>query len=238
MRVVTTCSGHGFREYGHRVLEGWRLWPRTAELRWYTEGYSIPETPGVEAVPLEHNQSLQNFKRKFGRYVPPGYLWDIVKFSHKVFAAIDGLSDYDGIGVWLDADCVTTKTIPDGMIEGLLERDAYIGVFQRAGLYTETGLWVVNCAHPQHRAFMSMWQEWYESGGFKTLQGWTDCHTLDATIRKFSKAGLIKVTNLSGEYGNDPHPMAKVPLAEYLDHCKGRRKIAGISPENQYRTAA
>ena len=236
MRVVTTCHKDGFEQYGHRALAGWKHWPKSAELHWYTEDYDIADTPGVVAVPNRHLQALQDFKRKHGGYRPPNYLWDVVRFAHKVFAAIDALAGYKGIGVWMDADCVTYRDIPEGMVEALLERDAYIGIFGRRGMYTETGFWVMDCSHPQHEAFLSTWQEWYDSGAFRTLGGWTDCHTLDATIRKFRDA--IKVTNLSGEFADDMHPMAKVELAKYLDHTKGPRKLSGASPENQYREAA
>ena len=236
MRVVTTCHEAGFEQYGHRALAGWKHWPRDAELHWYTEGYEIPSTPGVVAVPIEQIQSLARFKERHAGFVPPSYIWDVVRFSNKVFAACDALASYKGIGVWMDADCVTYADIPAGYVEGLLERDAYLGAFQRTGMYTETGFWVMDCSHVQHEAFVGVWQEWYDSAAFKSLGGWTDCHTLDATIRKFK--GLIKVTNLSGAFAAEMHPMAKADLGRFVDHTKGPRKDGGTSPENTFRQAA
>lgn len=238
MRVVTTCNKEGFDAYGHRLLDGWKHWPREAELHWYTEGFDLPETPGVRAIPMDHLQALSSFKRHHFKYRPPNYLYDVVRFSHKVYAAVDGLSTYNGLGVWLDADCVTYRDIPPDYLRSLLTKDAYIGLFQRAGTYSETGLWIVDCSHPQHQSFMQTWQDFYDSGAFASLGGWTDCHTLDATIRKFTKADFIKVTNLSGEHADNMHPMSKVDLGRYIDHCKGRRKVAGVSPENPHRAAA
>jgi len=218
------------------MIDGWKHWPRDAELWWYTEDYDVPETAGVKTVPVSHLQQLTDLKRRYGKYVPPAYIWDVVRFSHKVFAAIDALSDYRGIGVWLDADCVTHNDIPDGYIENMLEKESYIGIFRRDGMYTETGFWVMDCSHPVHNDFLQTWAGWYDSGGFATLGGWTDCHTLDATIRKFK--GQIKVTNLSGEHSSNMHPMSQVDLAKYIDHCKGPRKLEGFSPENAHREAA
>lgn len=238
MRVVTTCHKEGFERYGHRVLDGWKHWPRNAELYFYTEGYTIPETPGVKAIDLNKVPSLAQFKERYADYVAPNYLFDVVRFSHKVYAAADAFSDYKGLGVWMDADCVTYRDIPEGFIEGLLPKGAYIGHFRRAGLYTETGFWIVDCSHEQHEAFMQAWLGWYENHTFKALANWTDCETLDATIRQFIKNKLIQAHSLSGEFEKDPHPMAKVELAQYIDHCKGPRKEAGASPENAFRGAA
>jgi hypothetical protein len=233
MRLVTTCHAEGYELYGHRLLESWKHWPVDAELWWYTEGFSLPanKPDGIVEISLEKIPALQAFKSKYANYTPPNYLYDVVRFSNKVFAAIDALADYQGIGVWMDADCVTRQDIPEGFIEGHLGRN-YMAMFKRRGMYTETGFWLMDCRHPQHRAFLDMWGDWYESGAFKQLANWTDCETLDATVRKFGE--LIKTASLSGAFENDMHPMAKVELAKYIDHCKGGRKAAGFSPENKW----
>lgn len=237
IRVVTTCHKQGFEDYGKRCLESWGNWPKNAELWWYTEGYELPETERVVQVPNTKIQSLQSFKLKFDYYLSPRYLFDVVRFSNKVYAAIDALSDFNGIGVWLDADCVTYKQIPDGFIESLLPSDRYIALFKRAGMFSETGFWVMNCAHPEHQAFLSYWQEWYDSGSFKQLGNWTDCEALDATIRKFEKHNLIRSISLSGGHEREMHPMALSDVGKYIDHCKGTRKKDGFSPENINREA-
>lgn len=237
MRVVTTCHKAGWEQYGHRLVESWKNWPRDAELWFYTEGFSI-DRDDVTEVPNTKIEALQNFKNKYGHYQPVSYLYDVVRFSNKVYAACDALMDYKGLGVWLDADCVTYQPFPDGYIESLLPKGAYIALFKRAGMYSETGFWVMDCSHPQHQAFLSTWMEWYESGMFKHLGNWTDCETLDATIRKFEKAGQIVSASLSGEHAKDMHPMSKVDLARYVDHRKGARKVLDHSPENKFAAEA
>lgn len=237
MRVVTTAHKEGYEVYAHRLRDTWHLWPESAELYWYTEGYDV-SGPRITAIENTKLQSLQMFKSRFSNYRPPSYLFDVVRFSHKVYAAIDALIDYDGIGVWLDSDCVTLQQIPEGYIESLLPAGKYIGMFMRRGMYTETGFWIMDCRHEQHRAFLSTWQDWYDSRSFVGLSNWTDCETLDATVRKFMKAGLIEAYSLSGDQDIDGHPMAHVELAKYIDHCKGPRKIAGYSPENANVAAA
>jgi hypothetical protein len=62
--------------------------------------------------------------------------------------------------------------------------------------------------------------------------------TLDATIRAFVRDGLIKTHNLSGEFHKSMHPQAKTEFGQYFDHCKGPRKVVGVSPENEQRHKA
>ena len=237
MRVVTTCHKAGFEQYGHRVLEGFKHWPKDTELWWYTEGFKLPKTDGIVEIDISTLLGLEVFKEQYGKYIAPNYLYDVVRFSNKVFAVNHALSNYKGIGVWMDADCVTYKDIPEGFIEGHLQ-GSYIALFKRKGMYSETGFWVMDCSHSTHLDFMDTWCRWYEEGLFKDMPNWTDCETLDTTIRIFEKKGLIKSVSLSGDFDKTTHPMSKVELGKYIDHCKGARKNKGFSPENRFRNAA
>ena len=236
MRVVTTCHAAGLEEYGHRWLDSRKNWPEGTEFWFYTEGYELP-ADGMTVRDFAALEPFQAWKRKYRRYLPPDWQWDVVKYAHKVFAAADALYDYDGVGVWLDADCVTYAPLPEGLIEAQV-KDVYLACYQRTGMYTETGMWVMNCAHPNHRAFLDAWREWYFSGRFKDLSQWHDCITLDATIRGFLKESAITVNNLSGEHHKSMHPQARTELGRYIDHAKGPRKAEGVSPENKFRVAA
>lgn len=234
MRVCTTCNADGFERYGHRILDGWKHWPLGTELWWYVEGFMLPtdRPAGIVEISCDKLQSLQSFKLRHADFVPPGYLYDVVRFSHKVFAACDALREYKGVGVWMDADCVTRQDIPAGYIEGHL-KGAYMAMLKRAGMYTETGFWIMDCSHPHHEDFLQTWAGWYDGGAFRNLANWTDCETLDATVRRFEKAQHIKTVSLSGKFEKDMHPMAKIELGKYIDHCKGARKELGYSPEAQ-----
>ncbi len=233
MRVVTTVHKEGFDQYGHRWLEGRKFWPKGTEFWFYTEGFDLP-ADGMVVRDLMAIEEFATWKRKYGFYTPPGWQWDVVKYAHKVFAAIDALMDYDGIGVWLDADCVTFAQIPEGLIEAQV-KDDYIAHYGRTGMYTETGMWIVNCAHEQHKNFCATWKDIYHAEQFKNLPQWHDCMTLDATIRAFTRDKLITTHNLSGEHHKAMHPQAKTEFGQYIDHCKGPRKMVGASPENTNR---
>ena len=223
MRVVTTCSKQGFDDYGYRWLEGRKHWP-TTDFQFYTEGYSV-DCPGKDFRDLPE---FSQWKLKHARYLSPSWKYNVVGFAHKVFAACDALYDYDGIGVWLDADCVTFKDIPADLIAGYV-RDVYMAIYARTGMYTETGLWIMDCSYKGHREFLDKWRDYYLSEKYKNLLQWHDCMTLDATLR----ATGVPTFNLSGEHGRLLHPQAVSELGQYVDHCKGPRKALGRSPENR-----
>jgi hypothetical protein len=235
MRVVTTNGNKGYEVYGHRFVDSWQNWPESAELWWYVEDYEVPDLPRTTVVPLTKLQGLQNLKSNYAHYKPVSWQWDVVRFANKVYAAYDALKGYKGIGVWLDNDCVTFNKVPDGYIESLLD-GAYLGIFRRVGLHTETGFWVMDCSHEQHEAFLEAWIDWYDSSRFKELPEWHDCWTLDMTVRQFEKAGLIKVQNLTVKGDKSMHPLSNAELGKYIDHCKGQRKLTGFSPENKNRS--
>lgn len=226
MKVVTTVHKAGFEQYGHRWVESMKNWPG-AEFVMYSEGFTTDE---VRCVDVDSVQRLAAFKERHKGYVPPSWRHDIVRFSNKVYAAYDAFYDYDGIGVWLDADAVTFAAVPEGYVEGQLG-DAYLAHFKRAGWYTETGLWLMNCAHPGHKAFLDKWVSWYETDAYRKLHEWHDCTTLDATI----KATGVPTRSLSGEHDGSMHPMALADFGRFVDHCKGARKADGFSPENPNR---
>lgn len=253
MKVVTTVHKAGLEQYGFRWFESMKNWPENTEFRAYVEGFpdkdaaaqavvkSCMDHPLFKGIGLgrgpwpelpltvprtEDVPRLEAFKQRYSTYKAPDWRHDIVRFSNKVFAAYDALYDHDGIGVWLDADVVTDKPIPAGYVEDQLG-DAYLAHFDRPGHYTETGLWLMNCAHPKHREFLDLWVRWFEEDAFTRFDEWHDCTTLDATIRLTG----VPTKSLSGRYGNLMHPMAKADFSRYLDHCKGARKVAGSSPE-------
>lgn len=229
MRVVTTCHKAGLEQYGHRWLESRKNWPKGTEFLFYREGFEV-DCPGKDFSELA---DFSAWKARHRFYRAPDWRFDVVRFSHKVFAACDALYDYDGIGVWLDADCVTYKKIPKGLIEKQVD-GVYLACFQRTGLYTETGLWVMDCRHEKHKEFLDRWRDWYFSGRFKRLPQFHDCMTFDGTIRQMG----VPVRNLSGGFAKHMHPLSVTELGKYVDHCKGGRKELGYSPENKFRKAA
>ena len=234
MRVVTTCHKAGWDQYGPQCLEGLKKWPADAEIRWYTEGFDLPKQGKVVEVKGESLERLQAFKSRWRHLKPPDWRFDVVRFANKAYALYDALRDYDGFGVWMDADIVTHKRMPKDYLRNLLPDGYYVGLFQRDGMHTETGLMLFDCSHPQHQNFMDSYIDWYESGRFQEAYQWHDCVMMDATVRSYERAELIKSHNLSGKASNMSHPMAVHDFAQYADHLKGNRKRLQYSPENEH----
>jgi hypothetical protein len=236
MHYVTTCNRDGFQLYGDKFLSGWGHFPQDASLTWYTEGFDLPQMDRLTAIDNTTLADLQAFKAKFAFYRPPYYLWDVVRFSHKIYAVYDAMRNRTGLAAWIDADMVPFADIPEGWAEGLLNKGDYIALFRRRGFYSECGFWVVDCDHPQHGPFMDALKSAYDDASFKGLQEWHDSYIMDVVVRQFERAGLITVTNLSGDHVNEEHPMAKHEMSKWLDHLKGpTRKKLGVSPENEHR---
>ena len=234
MRCVTTCHKAGYDQYGEKCRQGLKYWPAEAEFVWYCEGFDLPPTERVTAKRNEDLPRLEEFKAKHSRYRPPDWRYDVVRFSNKVYAVHDALYDHKGLGVWMDADIVATKPIPSEYIESLLPDGAYIALFQRDGMHSECGLWLVDCDHPQHKRFLDTLLALYEQGTYRQAHEWHDSVLMDSTIRAFQREHLIEVHNLSGQYKGDDHPMAKHDIAMYVDHLKGPdRKNLGFSPERR-----
>lgn len=193
--------------------------------------------PRVRRIDNATLPELQAFKKRHEKFVPPSYIYDVVRFSNKVFAVYDALYDHKGIGVWIDADMVPYRDIPKGYIESLLKPGDYVAMFRR-NFHSECGLWVVDCSHPEHQSFMEMFRALYTEDKFKALREWHDSYLMDKVVEHFEREAMIRVTNLSDSDGA-AHPMATHEIAKYLDHLKGpSRKNLGFSPENQYRNAA
>lgn len=226
MRVVTTSHRRGYEDFGHRWIESRKNWPKGTEFIYYTEGYLV-DCPSKDVADLPE---FIDWKLKHATYKAPDWRFNVVGFAHKVFTIHDALYDYDGVGVWLDADCVTYQKIMAGLIQSYV-KEHYVACFQRVGMHTETGMIVFDCAHELHKPFLDAWRNWYLSEQYKKLAFWTDCHTFDAT----GKMLQVAANNLSREHSKEMHPMAKAEIGQYIDHQKGARKELDKSPENEYR---
>lgn len=226
MRVFTTSSKQGFEDFGYRWLEGRKLWPKGTEFLYYTEGFSV-DCPGKDVSEIHE---LQAFKSRHQVYRAPDWRFDVVKFANIAFAGYDALYDHPGLGMRLDADCVTYEPIPEGLIESLIG-DAAIATYQRVGMYSEIGIYICNGSHPKHKEFWDCYRDWYVTDKFKKFSMWHDCIGFDYAV----KATNTPIANLSGEHGKSLHPQALSELGKYVDHMKGHRKAMAQSPENKWR---
>lgn len=178
------------------------------------------------------DQEQKTFIEKWKDHKPESYLWDIVKFSHKIFAlekCADAVKDDIDYLIWLDADVISKHPITYDWLKSVLPADdevvSYLG---RDGFYSECG-WVAYNLRAGGYDLLNQMKNEYVLGHFNDYtKGYTDCHVLDKCL--FGK----KAKNLSSFYIKDTTDIdvwAKSLLAEKMAHRKGNRK--NIAAENR-----
>lgn len=186
------------------------------------------------------------FMERWKDHKPESYMFDVVKFSHKVFAlekCADALKDSYDYLIWLDSDVITKQKVTYEWLKEVLpnigeddttsEVCSYLG---REGWYSECG-WVAYNLKAAGYQLLKFMKGMYVKDQFKdTLKdGWTDCHVFD-----LQRAGL-RAKNLSpfykhGETQIDVWPQSK--LAEKMVHRKGKRKHVAAQQRNNPNSGA
>jgi len=236
--VVTSFNERLFKEYAHRWLASVGNWPSNAKHIVYAEDFTPPKVDGVEVRDLHKCcPDLVAFKEQYAGKSSTDWRWNATKFANKVYAAAHALRNHDGMGIWLDADCITYEKIPDDLLETLIPEGNYLAFFRRSSMYTETGFWAVDCSHPMNKAFLSAFEGVYNSGEIFLQPEWHDCVAFDLVRKRFQDKGM-RTHNLTPKQYPQLHPMSVSVLAPYIDHCKGpSRKKLGYSPEYGNRAA-
>jgi len=246
--AVTTCSEKGWKLYGQRMVHSFSMyWPKV-DLHLYAEGF----TPDVRAKTHQLPEWQVEFKKRHaddptmngranGKY---DLTHDAVRFSHKVGAVVDMiehmLSFKTALGsmvadvvIWIDADVLTHAPVTRSFLEGLAADwpNTAIAWLNRAKKYPECGFVMFNLRHPSLPALIRMWKTYYTHDMFLTLDGWTDCHTLQRAVQ----LAEVPWASLSGGHTNVGHPFVNGPLGAVMDHLKGNRKQVGKSSRHDLR---
>lgn len=242
IKVVTTMSAAGWNQHGGRMVESFRKhWPTNVELIVYAEGFHVPGYMGATTRKLPSWQEEFKIRHRWNRVAngqTPSrydYRFDAVKFSHKVGAVVDaGLSQTDGIMIWLDADTFTHAPVTHEWLEDLFPEPSYIAWLDRLNHYPECGFVMFRCSHRSHRIAMEGFRGFYTSDGVLSLPQTHDSYVLQVLIERMFKAGDIeKPVSLSGDGRKASHVLANSPLSDRIDHLKGDRKRIGRTPKRE-----
>jgi hypothetical protein len=126
---------------------------------------------------------------------------------------------------YVDADCNFLGSLENfSQVSELQGFD--VGYFGR-NTFTETGVLFFRL-RPEVGEFLEKWTSLYFTDEFKSLGGWTDCHTFDFCRKNTNVSLVFKNLNSINEQN---HPIAKSFLKTLVDHRKGDRKVMDISPE-------
>lgn len=233
--VVTTTNAQGWEETGRRMAESFVAhWP--CDLTVYAEAFDV-DVPGVrqrhlpawmEEFKAEHSVHPLRVGKVGPRYT---YIYDAVKFAHKVAALTDfGDELTDGVLIWLDADTYTHSEVTEEWLTGLFPEPAYIAWLDRLNSHPECGFVMFRCSHPYHRNFMQSFRNLYTSGELFKLRETHDSFALQWLVGTKQASGKIPApASLSGAARRTSHPAINGPLGACIDHMKGPRKQNGRS---------
>ena len=240
--VVTGFTPEGYEEYGREFIETFEnFWPRSIHLVVYTweptklsRGEDLP-------IPWECVRFLDKHAENDaarGRVYRTGMRWkakeieqgysfryDAWKFSQMAFYTRDAMRYVeDGVLVWMDADVVTFKQVPEGFVESLLG-DAVVAYLGRRGTHSETGF--VAFRLPYAERLINEWADLYATGRIFALAEWHSAHAFDIAKDTTCMEGRDLTP------GGRGHVWFQSPLGKYMDHRKGPRKALGRSPERR-----
>lgn len=242
INAVTCFSLKGWKETGTLLVKGFiEHWPKDTYLTVYVDDpipkNSLIRDDRVKYKILNHPELLSFKERHVNNKEANGlgsrskkggkdYMFDAVRFSHKVFTLFQFLEEEKtNLLIWLDGDSRTHSKVEVKDILNWIPPNKFAGYLARPWMYTETGFHIFNMDHEISKSFLNTWKEYYTQDTIFKLDKWTDCHTYDAAKLNFDDGYWH---NLSPNVRNN-HPFINGPLGEFMDHMKGPRKIKGTS---------
>jgi hypothetical protein len=250
VNVVTTMHLDGYERYGRTMIRTFLdHWPANAQLTVYAQDFEVAERSDRLGILNLHETcpELLTFKKANTEPWKNGltgsaaskqawvkltdahnFKFDAVKFSNKVFAYCRQATLTDArYLVWLDADTVTLKPIPEDFIPSLGK--AFIEYLGRRYTHSECGFMRFDMHRPNAQEFFSTIRAMYETGEIYTLNEWHDSFVFDVVRSVMCASGTIDAHSIS-KYDVSRHPFIDSVLGAYMDHLKGnRRKILGSS---------
>lgn len=238
---VTTFVKKTYEEVAYKLVESFdNCWPKHYQFLALSEGCNVqrPSDRILTADLASVATGLSEFKQRH-RFNPGAnghfgstynYIFDCVKWSHKVFA-VEVAAEYTDaeFAIYIDADIFTFDQVPDAFLKSLIPENADIAFMPRKNMYSECSFVIYKLRNPLVRSFIFEHTEAYRSDKIFNLPGWTDCHIFDALVAKYSRGGLLKFHNINDGVPHSMHPFINGPLGRYMDHMKGARKNTGKS---------
>ena len=225
--VVTATNDKLFKDYAHRFLEGFPH--KHLDLVVYAETYlDIPHKAITD----------KDFAQRNAHRPVTSYKYDAVRFHWKVNAIqtlinrdAQSLKDYTSI-LWLDSDIVFLKDIDQTWINKHLHTNDIMSYMGRPNYYSEMGIIYFNLEHEHTIEYINEVWEYYTSDEVYNLQEQHDSYVWDYVRIKREFENNWKFRNLGVDYKVPGGHIAIHLYGDYMDHCKGKRKVAGYSAEN------
>jgi hypothetical protein len=238
--VITSYSKEGYYNSGKLMVSSFvKHWPKEICLTVYIDEdvkekvisenvkYVILDNPDLSLFKKRHEMNEEakglGSKMKDGKQY---FIFDAIKFSHKVFAVIDFVEKNEtDILLWLDGDTRTHANVSYDDVISWCPSEKFASYLARPWKYTETGFHMFRMKHKISKDFFEKWKSYYVNDTVFKLSGWTDCHTYDESKLSFNDKHWH---NLSPDT-KVGHPFINGVLGNFMDHMKGERKMKGTS---------
>lgn len=238
--VVTGWSPQGLQQYAYRFIETFdRYWPSSVRLIAYVEEkVDLPrgecrllsEIPGCMEF-LERNDTpmargREPHKDWFEKDIRNGYTFrfDAWKFCRQGFIPYHAAQGLEGTMIWLDADVVTFRPVPEGFIEQIVKADVtYLGRKK----HSEIGF--VGYRLPAAMPLLKRFYDYYNTDEVFSLREWHSAYVFD---RAREESGVDEHNMTPGDKGN---VWNNTPLRKYMAHLKGNLKKIRNSDVNGLR---
>ena len=229
---ITTYNKRLYDEYAKNLVDTFVKTKQALPLYIFVEDdiNYFKKIDGITYLNLfEEEPELKKFVERNKSEKSKSFTLDAVRFSYKVFAQ-NAARKYGKKIYYVDSDCVFEEQIPKNWYDECLPDDVFLSFYDRPNQYTETGFVAFNENKLISKEFFNHYINYYKEDKVFKLNGYTDCHTLDATRKYFEKNTHYKEKKLGD--GGHGHIMARDNfIHSYIDHRKGKRKHKQNSPE-------
>jgi len=226
---ITSFNKRLYDDYAHQFIKTYIDTQQTIKVICYVEDDTkfvdhpnlhfvniFKEQPELRHFVVRHKDKTWNDDSNF--------LQNAVRFSYKVFAQYHA-NKLNKKFIWLDADNIFLKQIPDNFIDTFIPDDTFITFYGR-NTYTECGVLGFNSTLDISKKFFETYINHYIKDTIWDLPDKTDCHAFDNTRK------LVQVKERNKGDGHNGHVIARdEDINIFLDHKKGKRKYLTNSPE-------
>lgn len=191
MRVITSMSNDGYKNYGKTCLQGLVKHMPCPITVYYEDIKPDFKHKKITYKPLFDVQGCKETLTVFSTLPifqgmidgKRNYRWDIFKFVRKCFAQFDAASDDEDYLFWVDADTEWNKDISKKVLTEMVD-DTFMAYLGRPNWHSCASFIGWNLTNPRSDEFWNMYYDTIISGKVLAFAEWHDCFILD-TLRQY-----------------------------------------------------
>ena len=237
--IVTSFNEEGYKLYAKDMLKSFKkFWKKDVELEaWYHDcklPADAPKASNITYKNLNDVKDMLTYKKHMAQHDGTNagqvkYDWrrDALKWCHKVYAMTEAARQRMGSSkwlIWLDADTVTHKPVPEKFLNELCKKEVDILHLGRTDIdYSETSFLGFNLLSIMAKEFLEDMRGCYNMGETTAYREWHDGFIFDRLLKIHKAHGLVADNLTPVVKGLDAFHQS--PLNDYLLHFKGNKKF-------------